>query len=203
MFTGVVDGIGDLVKSTGSELTFSVPARLIKEIDIGDSVSVNGVCLTAVDIEKTTEHLSVDVSSETRGTTNLGNLKPGDRVNLELALGVAEFSDRLDGHLVQGHVDTIGKIGRIKKKRNSHVFRISTARNFSNYLVNKGSVAIDGISLTPYRVSGGTFSASIVPHTYENTTLQFKHGGSKVNVEFDIIAKYIRKSVEKANPYEV
>ncbi|MCF7889670.1 riboflavin synthase [Candidatus Bipolaricaulota bacterium] len=201
MFTGAVEDIGDLVKSSGSRFTFSVPERFLGTMEIGGSISINGACLTAVNLENKRGRLSVDVSPETRSKTNIGNLKPGDKVNLELPLGTGEFSDKLDGHLVQGHVDTLGKIGKIKKKRNNYLYRISTPRKFSSYLVDKGAVALDGISLTPYRVTGGAFTVSVIPHTYENTTLQFKRSGSEVNVEFDILAKYIRNNVNKTNLY--
>ena len=201
MFTGVVDGIGNLVKRKGNRFSFSVPEEYPETMEVGGSISVNGACLTAVDIDREGKLISADISPETRNKTNIGNLKPGDRVNLELPLGVGKLSDRLDGHLVQGHIDTTGKIGRISKKRDNYVFRIATPSKFSSYLVDKGSVAVDGVSLTPYRVSGGAFSVSVIPHTYDNTTLQFKHGGSEVNVEFDILAKYIRNSLKKTNPY--
>lgn len=201
MFTGVVEDIGNLIKTERSRFTFSVPAKLLTTMEIGGSISINGACLTAVDIENGRERLSVDVSPETRSKTNIGNLRPGDKVNLELPLGMGEFSDRLDGHLVQGHVDTIGRVGRVKKNRDNYLYRISTSRQFSNYLVEKGAVAVDGISLTPYQVTGGTFSVSVIPHTYENTTLQFRRSGSEVNVEFDILAKYIRNTVNETNPY--
>ncbi|MFB6215137.1 MAG: riboflavin synthase [Candidatus Bipolaricaulia bacterium] len=201
MFTGAVEDIGNLVKASGGRFTFSVPERFLETMKIGNSISINGACLTAVSLENKRERLSVDVSPETRSKTNIGNLKPGDKVNLELPLGVGKFSDKLDGHLVQGHVDTLGRIGKIKKKRDNYIYRISTPRKFSNYLVEKGAVAIDGISLTPYRVTGGTFTVSVIPHTYENTTLQFKRSGSEVNVEFDILAKYLRNSVNKTNSY--
>ena len=201
MFTGVVDDIGNLARTRGDRFTFSVPGKLLKPMEIGGSISINGACLTAVEINDRRESLSVDVSPETRRKTNIGGLKPGDKVNLELPLEIGEFSGRLDGHLVQGHVDTLGKIGRIERRGDNHVIRISTSREFSEYLVNKGSIAVDGISLTPYRVTGGTFSVSVIPHTYEHTTLQFKRGGSKVNVEFDILAKYVSSNMEETNPY--
>ncbi|MFB6291353.1 MAG: riboflavin synthase [Candidatus Bipolaricaulia bacterium] len=201
MFTGVVDDIGRLVKTKGNRFTFSIPEPLLDKMKIGGSISINGACLTAVDIEVKRARLSADVSRETRRKTNLGNLNSGDRVNLELPLEITEFSNRLDGHIVQGHVDTMGKIGRIKKNRNNRVYRISTSRQFSNYLADKGSIAVDGISLTPYQVREGTFSVSVIPHTYKNTTLQFKHNGAEVNVEFDILAKYIKNNEKKTNPY--
>lgn len=201
MFTGVVEDIGHLIKTDGSRYSFSVPEKLLDTMAIGSSISINGACLTAVDIENGRERLSVDISPETRRKTNIGDLRPGDRVNLELPLGMGEFSDKLEGHLVQGHVDTLGRIGRIKKNRGDYLYRISTSRQFSNYIVNKGAVAIDGISLTPYQVSGGTFSVSVIPHTYENTILQFKNGGSEVNVEFDILAKYVTNTVNETKPY--
>ena len=201
MFTGIVEEIGKLVKTAGNSFTFSAPDSLLETMETGGSISVNGACLTAVNIESRREHFTVDISPETRNRTNIGRLKPGDRVNLELPLEIGKFSGRLDGHLVQGHVDTMGKVGRVKKSRDNYVFRISAPGKFSSYLVDKGSVAVDGISLTPYRVTGGTFSVSVIPHTYENTTLQFKHGGSEVNIEFDILAKYIKNTVKKNNPY--
>lgn len=190
MFTGVIDEIGTFLKSTGNEYVFSTPGGFKRELEIGGSVSVNGVCLTLVDFENGGEEFSVDVSEETRRVSNLGKIKPGDRVNLELPLEASGLASRLDGHIVQGHVDTMGKIGGIKRKNGDHLLRIATSGKFKRYLVNKGSIAVDGISLTPYQVSGGSFAVTVIPHTFENTTLQFKRSGARVNVEFDIIAKY-------------
>lgn len=190
MFTGVIDEIGTFLKSEGNRYVFSSSGGFKRELEIGGSISVNGVCLTLVEFENGGEEFSVDVSEETRRKSNLGKITPGDRVNLELPLEASGLAARLDGHLVQGHVDTMGKIGGIRRKNDDHIVRIATSSKFKQYLVNKGSVAVDGISLTPYEVSGGSFAVTIIPHTFENTTLQFRRSGARVNVEFDIIAKY-------------
>ncbi len=195
MFTGVIDDIGDFVKAVGTRYTFSLPDGYLQKLEKGGSLGVNGVCLTLVSLDNGRGRVSVDVSAETRARTNIGNLQPGDRVNLELPLEASGLGGRLDGHIVQGHVDTIGKIGKIRRERENHLFRIATSRKFEKYLVEKGAVAVDGISLTPYRVAGGSFTVSVIPHSYENTTLQFKRSGGEVNIEFDILAKYIRNSV--------
>ncbi len=197
MFTGLIDDIGGFVKSNGDQFTFSAPEGGLKELEIGGSISINGACLTVVKLDKERNRFSVDVSAETRKRTNIGRLTPGDKVNLELPLEVSGLEGRLDGHLVQGHVDTVGKVGKITKQRENHLFRISTSREFGKYLVDKGAVALDGVSLTPYRVAGGTFTVSVIPHSFENTTLRFKRGGSPINVEFDILAKYIRSNLKK------
>lgn len=190
MFTGVIDQIGTFLKSKGNRYVFSSPGGFKRELEIGGSVSVNGACLTLVNFEKEGEEFSVDVSEETRRKSNLGKIQPGDKVNLELPLEASGLASRLDGHLVQGHVDTMGKIGGIRRKNGDHLLRIATSSKFKKYLVNKGSIAVDGISLTPYQVSGGSFAVTVIPHTFENTTLQFRRSGARVNVEFDIIAKY-------------
>jgi len=190
MFTGVIDEIGTFLKSKGNRYVFSSSGGFKRELEIGGSISVNGVCLTLVEFENRGEEFSVDVSGETRRKSNLGNIQPGDRVNLELPLEASGLAARLDGHLVQGHVDTMGKIRGIRRKEGDRIVRIATSREFEKYLVNKGSIAVDGISLTPYEVSGGSFAVTVIPHTFENTTLQFRRSGARVNVEFDIIAKY-------------
>lgn len=195
MFTGVIEEIGTFIKSADNRFVFSSPNGYCEQFEVGGSICVNGTCLTLVDFNEQEGQFSVDVSGETKKTTNLGNLRPGERVNLESPLEVSGLTGRLDGHIVQGHVDTLGKIGRITRKRGNHSLRISTSRSFNKYLVDKGSVAVDGISLTPHEVAGGSFTVTIVPHTYDNTTLQFKRSGSKVNIEFDILAKYVRSNI--------
>ncbi|MBS3765230.1 riboflavin synthase [Candidatus Bipolaricaulota bacterium] len=189
MFTGVIDQIGTFRKSNGDRFVFT-SSDGFDALEVGGSVSVNGTCLTLVEFENQGEKFSVDVSEETRRRSNLGKLNPGDRVNLELPLEASGLAGRLDGHIVQGHVDTLGKIGRISRKNGDRIFRISTSRKFEKYLVEKGSVAVDGISLTPFSVTGGSFSVSIIPHTFDNTTLKYRRSGAEVNVEFDLLAKY-------------
>lgn len=190
MFTGVIDEIGTFQESTGDRFVFSSPDGFESGLEIGGSISVNGTCLTLVDFEGQGKQFSVDVSEETRRRSNIGKLTPKDKVNLELPLESSGLASRLDGHIVQGHVDTLGKIGRIRRKNGDRLFRISTSRKFGRYLVEKGAVAVDGISLTPFGVAGGAFSVSVIPHTFDNTTLKYRRSGAEVNVEFDVLAKY-------------
>lgn len=197
MFTGIIDNLGEFIESRAGKYWFSLPEGYESEMKIGDSVSVNGACLTAVEVDRIDRKFLVDVSTETRNRTNIGLLKPGDSVNLELPMKVGEFGQRLGGHIVQGHVDTMGKVSQIDKRRDEYVMRLATSREYGKFLVDKGAIAVDGISLTPYQVQGGSFVVSVIPHTYNNTTIQFARGGTKVNLEFDILAKYVNKSVDK------
>ncbi|MBS3812853.1 riboflavin synthase [Candidatus Bipolaricaulota bacterium] len=196
MFTGIVDHLGKFVRSNGSRYYFSLPEDYLHELEVGGSVAVNGVCLTAVEIDEGRMTFSADVSEETRRRTDVGMLRPGDRVNLELPLTTGGLSDRLGGHIVQGHVDTMGEIARVRRRRKNYEFRLVTSSKYSKFLVEKGAIAVDGISLTPYEIRGGSFLISVIPHTYDNTTLQFSRGGSRVNLEFDILGKYVINSVE-------
>lgn len=198
MFTGVVEELGTFIKSVNDRFVFSARSGYCEEFDIGGSISVNGTCLTLVDFNDKKTQFSADVSEETRKKTNIGKLQPGEKVNLESPLEASGLAGKLDGHIVQGHVDTLGRIGRITRKKGDHILRISTSRSFNKYLVDKGSVAVDGISLTSYKVAGGSFTVTIVPHTYNNTTLQFKRSGSEVNVEFDVLAKYVNKNIRES-----
>jgi len=195
MFTGIVDSLGKFTGGRGSRFTFSLPDSYGDKLDIGDSVAVNGVCLTLVEIDKKNGSFSVDVSRETRSRTNVGSLRPGEMVNMELPLSAGEIDGRLDGHLVQGHVDTMGRVTKLERKRDDYLLRLVTEKKFSKFLVDKGAIAVDGISLTPFQVAGGSFAVSVIPHTYNNTTLQYSRAGRKVNLEFDILAKYVQKSV--------
>ncbi len=195
MFTGIIDNLGEFIRSRGSTYLFSLPEEYLGGLEVGGSVAVNGACLTVVEIDEELLRFSADVSEETRQRTNIGLLKPGDKVNLELPLRVGEVTDRLDGHLVQGHVDTMGKVARVRRMRNNYEFRLVTSRKYGKFLVEKGAIAVDGISLTPYEIRGGSFLISVIPHTYDNTTLQYSRGGTKVNLEFDVLGKYVNKSV--------
>lgn len=190
--------MGEFVGSKGSKFLFSLPPDYSERLEIGGSVSVNGVCLTIVSLDSDKQSFSVDISEETKKRTNIGLLRPGKKVNFELPLKVDEFGGGLDGHIVQGHVDTMGKITKVQKRKDNHVVRFVTSNKYGKFLVDKGSIAVDGISLTPYRVSGGSFTVSVIPHTYNSTTLQFARGGSKVNLEFDILAKYVNSGVNSS-----
>lgn len=193
MFTGLVETFGAVtaVRNTGNGIRLSVKPLSEFEVGLGDSVSVNGVCLT---VTKHNGDISFDVSPETVRSTNLGNLKISDKINLERAL---RLSDRLGGHLVTGHVDGIGTI-RNKKQAGEYTFYTFEApAEILRYIVKKGSVAIDGISLTVVDLDHGSFSVAIIPHTAAATNIGEKSIGERVNLEADIIGKYVEKFLGK------
>jgi riboflavin synthase len=186
MFTGLVEQMGE-VRSAGARLAVSTP--LAAELQRGDSIAVNGVCLTAVDI--TPESFEADVMEETLDRSSLGRLKQGDRVNLELPLRVG---DRLGGHFVQGHVDSTGTVDAVDDRDHSRVVRVSAPAGVLRYVVEKGSIAVDGVSLTVVDVDHDGFSVSLIPETLERTTLGSVGPGDPVNLEVDMLAKYAVRS---------
>ncbi len=191
MFTGIIEEMGVIRRLTrkGEDALLEIDTSLnLGDIKIGDSITVSGVCLTVT--AKTDSGFTMDVSAETLSRTTLGMLKRGDRVNLEKALRVTGF---LGGHIVLGHVDCIGKICEKVIKSNSMIFGVEIDAAFSKYLVEKGSVAVDGISLTVNRCKKNRFYVNIIPHTAQVTTLGFKRVADPVNVETDILGKYIDK----------
>lgn len=195
MFTGLIEDTGEIrgIGKKGNSFQISIGSHLdLTTSDIGASISVEGVCLTVVTIEKNS--FTVDVSPETLERTTLREKKRGNLVNLERAL---RLSDRLGGHLVTGHIDGIGTINEIAKKENSLVITMSIPPEIARYLVVKGSVGVDGISLTINEVQGATFSVSIIPHTAQVTTIGKKRVGDKVNIETDIIGKYVEKFLQE------
>ena len=200
VFTGLIEAIGYVSKMERREeftrISFSSPWGLT-EIKAGDSISVNGACLTVVSIDGKT--FTVDVSEETVGRTTLGGLKSTDPVNLERPLTLA---DRLGGHLVLGHVDGTAAITEIRKEGGSITITFRTSEDLLPYLVEKGSVAIDGISLTVNEPRGSEFSVTIIPYTSQRTTIGRKRVGDKVNVETDIIGKYIQRLLSVQGPEE-
>lgn len=195
MFTGIIEGVGRIKKlqsqSSHRRIEIESPFSL-KDTRIGDSIAVNGCCLTATQIQGKT--FSADVSPETLSLTNLGELKPGDRVNLERPL---RLSDRLGGHLVQGHVDGVGRLVKkafVKAKPEGYwLLEVEVPKQLRSYMVDKGSVTVDGISLTVNRVKSGRISLCIIPHTQERTTLVEKEVGAQLNLEGDILLKYLEK----------
>jgi|YelNatPaOPRAMG01_1025707.scaffolds.fasta_scaffold02874_9 riboflavin synthase len=195
MYTGIIEDLGVVtsVKHTEKgavlELQTALPAAKMK---IGDSISVNGACLTIV--SKARGRLRLDVSAETLRRTVLGELKPGDRVNLERCLTLAQ---RINGHLVAGHVDGVGKIVSIKPEGDSKLFTFEVPANEARYLVEKGSIAIDGISLTTFGIRGRRFNCALIPHTLKVTTLGTKGPGDRVNVESDMMAKYVERMLQE------
>ncbi len=191
MFTGLVERVGKVVSFTGGQLCLWAG---FEDVKLGDSVAVNGVCLTVVKIEK--ELLYFDVSEETLRRSNLRLLKAGDPVNLERAL---KPTDRLGGHLLQGHVDFTAPILMLERRGQHWELRVKISEDYRLYFVEKGSVGIDGISLTINSVHEDFISMNIIPHTFANTNLRYKKKGDLVNVEVDIIGKYVLNYLRKIN----
>jgi riboflavin synthase len=187
MFTGLVEQMGQ-VQSAGTRLAVRTP--LAADLERGDSIAVNGVCLTAVDIGE--DSFEADVMEETLVRSTLGRLTEGERVNLELALRVG---DRLGGHFVQGHVDATGRILDVEEREHSRLLLIGAPPEILRFVVEKGSIAVDGVSLTVTEVDEATgFRVSLIPETLERTTLGSAAAGDPVNLEVDMLAKYAVKA---------
>ena len=193
VFTGIITEIGTVERTErmggGVRLAIRAP-KSAAELHVNDSVSVNGVCQTVVSMGRSL--FRVEAVEETLLKTTLGELTGGSRVNLELPV---RLSDRLGGHLVAGHVDGVGLVEEVVSQASSQLFRISYPREFSRYLIPVGSIAVDGISLTVARLEGDAFTVSIIPHTLEQTTLGVARQGTRVNLEFDMVGKYIERLV--------
>lgn len=191
MFTGIIEEIGNAtaVENIAGGLRIKIRAeKIFNELKVGDSVSVNGVCLTVIrNVEK---YFWIDAVGETLIKSTLKNIKTNSFVNLERAL---RLSDRLGGHFVQGHVNGIGIISTINKLGENYKLVIEIPKELSHYMIDEGSVAIDGISLTIAKVENAKLNFSIVPYTWSNTILMFKKLGDEVNIEVDIVAKYLEK----------
>jgi riboflavin synthase len=195
MFTGIVEDKGKVLKvehrGETRRLTLEVPFDLT-EMQLGDSINVNGVCLTVV--EKRGRAISVDLSPESLQKTTLARTKQGDQVNLERAL---RLSDRLGGHIVTGHIDGVGTISERKIEGNSLHLRIRVPQSVTPYVVQKGSIAIDGISLTVNEFHEDWIRLTLIPYTLEKTTLMERKVGEEVNVEADILGKYVEKVLDQ------
>ncbi|MCX6587463.1 MAG: riboflavin synthase [Acidobacteria bacterium] len=192
MFTGIIEELGVVESLTpqeaGARLRIGA-GTVLGDVFPGASLAVNGVCLTAVDLAPGS--FAADLAPETLGRTNLGELRAGDRVNLERPLSPM---GRLGGHMVQGHVDGTGELLALEPLGNDNWWlRIRVPAELERYLVEKGSVAVDGISLTVARIGGGEMAITIIPHTYEHMTLGWRRPGWRVNLECDMLAKYVEK----------
>lgn len=188
MFTGLIKGIGTVKeKKTGSgEASLKISTGLCSGLALGDSIAVNGACLTVAAFG--TDWFQTDMMPETLKATNLQFLKPGDRVNLEPAL---TLQDRLGGHLVSGHVDCIGQVIKIRPESNALILQVMVTSELMKYIALKGSIAIDGVSLTVQDVGSDSFTVSLIPHTARSTTLQYLQLNDRVNIEADMLARYI------------
>jgi riboflavin synthase len=197
MFTGIVTEIGlvDRLERLGGGVRLTIRApQTAAGLQVKDSVAVSGVCQTVVGVDG--ERFRVEAVEETVRKTTLGGLVVGARVNLELPL---RLSDRIGGHLVSGHVDCVGTIQEIDPQVSSHLIRIGYPAEYGRYLIPVGSIAVDGISLTVARLEGQSMTISVIPHTYEHTTLGNVKRGAKVNLEFDMVGKYIEKMVQQGD----
>jgi riboflavin synthase len=200
LFTGIVESMGRVQGIKRRALSFQIDIQaesILYNVNLGDSIAVNGVCLTVTNNDL--QHFSADVMPETMNKTTLKNLKSGDYVNLERALRVG---DRLGGHIVQGHVDGIGVIKAKDKYDIAYVYTIQAPAEVLNYTVPKGSIAVDGVSLTVINVLADTFTVSLIPHSADKTILGSKQAGDYVNLESDILGRYIEKLLKTGGDRE-
>jgi len=187
MFTGIIKTVGKIIEVSSNKL---IVESQLKDLCLGDSISINGVCLTVVNVQN--KKFCVEISDETFSKTTLHNLKKNEFVNLEPSM---KINDKFGGHFLTGHIETTGEIVSIKlaKDNISKIFTINTDNKIIKYIVPKGSIAVDGISLTVVNVYEKKFDVVIIPYTFENTNLKYKKIGDKINLEPDILAKYIEK----------
>lgn len=194
MFTGIIEEIGKIRKidsiSGGIKFTITVTDDFMNDLKVNDSISINGICLTVVNLKN--KNFIVEAVGETLKKTTIKELKINQYVNLEKAI---KFSDRLGGHLVQGHVNGVGRITQLQKLGENYLLEVELSKNLLKYIINEGSIAIDGISLTIAKIFSNKISISIIPHTWKNTNLNTRKIGAKVNIETDLIAKYLENFI--------
>lgn len=187
MFTGIIEELGTVETVKSGNITIKC-SKVTEDAEIGDSISVDGVCLT---VTKFSENgFSADISQETRNVSTLSSLRCGDKVNLERAL---TLSERIGGHIVSGHIDAVGKIVEIKQDGEFYNVAFELPSEYEKYVIRKGSIAVNGISLTVADVSENRIKTAVIPHTFSNTSLSVANVGDYVNLEFDIISKYVEK----------
>ena len=187
MFTGIIEEVGRLERLAGGEIAIRAK-KVLEDVALGDSIAVNGICLTVTRFDEA--HFTADVMPETIRRTSLAELRRGSRVNLERAL---TLKSRLGGHIVSGHIDGAGTIAAMREEGNAILLTVRASADILRYIVEKGSVALDGISLTVASVSAADFTVSLIPHTREITNLREKSVGSRLNIETDILGKYVEK----------
>ncbi len=193
MFTGLIETVGKIkeIKRKRSKLFIGIKIHGLKSVNIGDSISCNGVCSTVTDIKK--EIYYFEYMKETLEKSYFNKLKINEDINIERSL---KANDRLDGHFVQGHVDEVGTIQNINKTGENINFEISFSSNYKNFIIKKGSIAVDGISLTVAELSKRSFTVGLISHTYKNTNFKNKSIGDPVNLEYDLLGKYIYRFYE-------
>jgi riboflavin synthase len=195
MFTGIVESlgtVGEVTEVDGGRRLVLEAGDLAIGLDVGDSIAVNGVCLTAVEVGPT--GVTTDVVAETLRRSNLGSVQAGDRVNLERPM---RADGRFDGHIVQGHVDATGEIATVVPEGEGSLVRIAAPPDGLRYVVEKGSITVDGVSLTVTSVDADGFEVALIPHTLAVTTLGLRRSGDTVNLEFDVLAKYVERLLER------
>lgn len=195
MFTGIISEIGEVKKifRDGENTAFTIAApKTARTLKIGDSVAINGACHTVV--RKSGSNFIVESMPETLRRTNFGDFIVGSRVNLERPVGV---SGSFDGHFVSGHIDGVAKILAIKKDKNSKIFSLTLPKSLTKFVVEKGSISLDGISLTVISIRGNKIEVGIIPHTLQETNLGTRKVGEKINVEADLLAKHVAKLIRK------
>jgi riboflavin synthase len=193
MFTGIIEQLGVIksIEKSASNTVFIISSALTKELKVDQSIAHNGVCLTIESIQE--NDYQVTAVAETLAKTNIGNWQHGNTINLERAM---QFNGRMDGHLVQGHVDTIAICLEAKDLNGSWLYRFNFPENFAPLMIEKGSVAINGTSLTAFDVTSNQFSVAIIPYTYNHTSINQLKVGDSVNIEFDMIGKYVSRFVQ-------
>ena len=194
MFTGLIESVGEVAGVTATAAggrRLSIRTPLASELRVGDSLAVNGVCLTAVTADGGA--VSADIGPETARITTLGSLTPGTLVNLERSMAA---DGRFGGHFVQGHVDGVGEVAQIREEGDAHWLTLSFPDGLAPYLIQKGSIAVDGVSLTVAALREGTFDVMLIPHTWEQTALRTLRQGSRVNLECDMVGKYVARALE-------
>jgi riboflavin synthase len=196
MFTGIIEAVGEVAATTSTEggTRVVIATSLAEELSLGDSLAVNGVCLTVV--ERAANVVGADIGPETARVTALTGLRPGALVNLERPL---RADSRLGGHFVQGHVDAMGRVDGLREDGDSWWVAISFPSGVAHYIIPKGSIAVDGISLTVARLDAGTFDIQVIPYTWTHTNLSARKVGDRVNLECDMVGKYVIRSLEVMN----